>query len=161
MTSPSTVRLNGYVTIHSALTGRSHAELEDVLGFAPGTLSTGFRLYQLAEPVGPNDFAWKDRTRYSDGWHFDASIGEYVQRADELRAHLGKRLNYDDAVVDREVAAFQVAQVRKLNVRSGPGRIVKILPNARPGSYPDSTFSDIPQWRLIHKKLFVFSGAVV
>ena len=148
MTSPSTAKLSGYVTTHKALAGRTHAALEDILGFAPGTLSTGFRLYQLAEPVGPNDFSWKDRTRYSDGWHFDSSIGEYVQRGDELRAHLGRRLNYDDAVVDRELAAFQVAQFKKLNVRSGPGRIVKLLPNTRASAFPDSSFTNVPQQRL-------------
>src|SRR5688500_16331027 len=138
MASTSNLELNGYVTTYSAVAGRSHAELEDVLGFAPGTLSNGFRVYQLSEPIGPNDFVWKDRTRYSDGWHFDPSIGESVQRADELRAHLGKQLGYDEAVVDRELAAFQVAQLNKLNVRSGPNRIVKILPNAKSNSFPDS-----------------------
>ena len=99
------------------------------MGFAPGTLSNGFRVYQLAEAIGPNDFVWKDRTRYSDGWRFDPSIRAYVQRLDDLREHLGKKFRYDEAVVDRELAAFQVAQVGKLNVRSGPNRIVKIRPN--------------------------------
>ena len=161
MASASNLQLDGYVTTYSAVAGRSHTELEDVLGFATGSLSNGYRVYQLSDPIGPNDFVWKDRTRYSDGWHFDPSIGEYVQRSDELRAHLGKKMGYDETGVDRELAAFQVAQVNKLNVRSGPKRIVKILPNAKPSSFPDSGFRNIPQWRLIHKKLFVFVGTSV
>ncbi len=161
MTSISSLQLSGYVTTYSAVAGRSHAQLEEVLGFASGTLSNGFRVYQLSEPIVPTDFVWKDRTRYSDGWHLDPSIGEYVQRVDELRAHLGKNLGYDEGLVDRELASFQVAQVNKLNIRSGPGRIVKILPTAQSRSFPDSPVRNIPQWRLTNKKLFVFVGTAV
>jgi hypothetical protein len=161
MASTSSLKLDGYVTTYRAVVDRSHAELEDVLGFAPGTLSKGFRVYQLAEAIGPNDFVWKDRTRYSAGWRFDPSIGEYVQRVDELRAHLGKNLRYDERVVDRELAAFQAAQVGKLNVRSGPNRIVKILPNGKSSDFPDSGFRNIPQWELTNKKRFVFVGTAV
>jgi hypothetical protein len=153
--------LRGYVTTYRAVAGRSHAELADVLGFAPGTLSNGYRVYQLSEPVGPGDFAWKDRTRYSAGWHFDPAIGEYVQRADELRAHLGKRHGYDEGQVDRELAAFQVQQVQKLNVRSGPDRIVKVVPTQAGSDYPDSGFRNIPQWVLKNRKKFVFIGTSV
>ena len=43
MASTSSLKLDGYVTTYKAVVDRSHAELEDVLGFAPGTLSNGFR----------------------------------------------------------------------------------------------------------------------
>lgn len=158
MVTTSLQQLKGYVTTYSAVAGRSHAELEDVLGFGPGVLSAGLRAYQLSESVGPTDFEWKDRTRYSGGWHFDPSISEYVQRADELRAHLGKQRRYDEVVVDTELAAFQLAQLKKLNVRCGPDRIVKVIPNANANSYPDSGFRNVPQWRLKSEKLFVFIG---
>src|SRR5687767_12314600 len=114
MTLHPPLSLSGYVTTCSAVTGRRHAELEDVLGFARGTLSAGLRVYQLSDPVGPNDFVWKDRTRYSDGWRFNSSIGECVQRADELRAHLGKQRGYDETAVDEDLAAFRAVQLEKL-----------------------------------------------
>jgi hypothetical protein len=161
METTSRQQLNGYVTTYSAVAGRSHAELEDVLGFAPGAFSNGLRAYQLSEPIGPNDFEWKDRTRYSGGWHFDPSITEYVQRADELRAHLGKQRGYEEVVVDRELAAFQLAQLKRLNVRSGPDRIVKVVPNGKANSYPNSEFRNIPQWRLKSDKQFIFIGTSV
>jgi hypothetical protein len=153
--------LRGYVTTYRAVAGRSHAELADVLGFAPGTLSKGYRVYQLSEAVGPKDFEWKDRTRYAAGWHFDPTIGEYVQRTDELRAHLGKRHGYDEGHVDRELSDFQVKQMQKLNVRSGPDRIVKVVPEQAGSDYPDSAFRDVPQWVLKNRKKFVFVGTSV
>lgn len=152
---------SGYVTTFSTIAGRTHEQLEALLGFSVGTLSSGMKVYQLRDAVGPNDFVWKDRTCYSDGWHFDPSVGEYVQRADELRAHLGKQLDYNEAAVDAELAAFQAAQVGKLNVRAGPGRIVKVVPNNKPIAYPDAFSRSSPQWRLTSRKKFIFIGAAV
>ena len=65
---------SGYVTTYASVTGKSGFALEQVLGFYPGALGKGFLVYQLAEPVALGDFEWKDRTAYSDGWHFDPAI---------------------------------------------------------------------------------------
>ena len=158
MTAIPTTKLKGYVTIFSAVTGQSHGELERRLGFGAGRLSNGYRAFQLSEPIGPDDFEWKDRTRYSGGWHYDPSIGEYVQRTDELRAHLGKKYGYDEKVVDRRIQDFRAAQLKRLNVRSGPNRVVKIIPNDPGTSFPDSPFEGIPQWNLTREKQFTFIG---
>jgi hypothetical protein len=158
MQSTSWVQLKGYVTTHRSVAGRSHAELANVLGLAPGALNNGYRVYQLDDYVGPGDFEWKDRTRYSDGWHFDRAIAEYVQRADELRAHLGKRHAYNESVVDHELAVFWVDQLLKLRVRSGPDRIIKVVPDDEGSAYPDSELRNIPQWKLKNRKQFVFIG---
>lgn len=153
--------IKGYVTTYSAVAGLSHANLEVSLGFASGTLAHGYRAYQLSSPVGPNDFEWKDRTKYSGGCRYDISIGEYVQRADELRANLGKRHGYIEAVVDDNLAAFRASQGKKLTVRSGPERIVKIVPNVEGTTFPDSPLGNIPQWRLIVDKVFTFVGTSI
>lgn len=160
MTNPD-LSTKGYVTTYSAVAGLNHAQLEDALGFATGVLATGYRVYELASPVGPNDFEWRDRTRYSDGWRYEHSLGACVRRTDELRADLGKKHGYDDAVVDRALAAFKAAHAEKLNVRSGPQRIVKIVPNLRGAEYPDSSYRDIPQWELTVQKAFRFVGTSI
>jgi hypothetical protein len=154
-------QMNGYVTALSFIAGLSHAELANALGFAVGTLSNGYRVYQLAAPVGPDDFEWKDRTRYSAGWRGDRSLGYKVRRVDELRAEFGKQHSYDEAAVDRSLAAFHAAQLEKLQVRSGPDRIVRIVPNLRPSSYPDSDWRDVPQWELKNEKRFIFVGTSI
>jgi hypothetical protein len=78
-----------------------------------------------------------------------------VQRRDELRAALGKLNNYDERATDMAIERILRAELVKLNVRSGPGRIVKVVPKQRPGGYPDSDFHDIPQWELKVEKPFV------
>lgn len=161
MGSSSSLSTKGYVTTYRAVAGRNHADLEKALGLASGDLSNGYRVYQLADPVGPNDFEWKDRTRYSDGWRADRRIGYYVRRTDELRADLGKKHGYDDAVVDKKLADFQATETKKLNVRSGPDRIVKIVPNAKGTAYPDSPCGNIPQWKLVVDKAFTLVGTSV
>lgn len=153
--------LKGYVTTYSSIAGRSHAELANVLGLGVGALKNGYKVYQLVESVGAGDFDWKDRTRYSDGWRFNPAIDEYVQRADELRAHLGKLHGYDENVVDTQLSLFRLDQLHKLNIRSGPERIVKVVPDGRVSDYPDSEFRDIPQWKLKNPKQFVFIGTSV
>lgn len=159
-------QLQGYVTTLTSITGRVSSEVEKSLGFAPGSLCGGYRVYVLIDQVARDDFEWKDRTRYSDGWHFDPEIREYVQRRDELRANLGKRLGYDEQAADATLREFMTRQVQRLNVRSGPERIVKVVPAGPIGAFPDSPLPGVPQWRLLFKKRFrvyaeVGPGAIV
>ena len=97
--------LSGYVTTWWVIAGKTPDHLEDALGFERGALRAGYRVYRLAEMVGPKDFEWKDTTRYSGGWSYDADCDEWVQRQDLHRWTLFKRNNFDamkaDAAFDR------------------------------------------------------------
>jgi hypothetical protein len=147
-------RFPGYVTTLASISGRTADQLELALGLGAGSLAAGFYVFALAEPVGLGDFEWKDRTTYSDGWHFDSSIGEYVQRRDELRAHLGKLHSYNEASTDRKIRELMEVQLKRLNVRVGPQRIIKVLSKGRVATFPDSPHRNVPQWKLVVPKLF-------
>jgi hypothetical protein len=144
----------GYVTMLQSLLNKPTDKLENILGFGAGTLELGYYVYQLVGEVTLADFDWKDRTTYSDGWHFDSWVGEYVQRQDELRAHLGSKLRYNEQAVDSRLALFKMEQRDRLNVRTGPKRIVKVIPKDRATEFPDSTDRSTPQWRLKVEKEF-------
>jgi hypothetical protein len=153
VTVGSTRSFKGYVTILAAVRGKRPREIEQALGFSPGMLSDGYFIYELISPVTAADFEWKDRTKYSDGWHFDRSIEEYVQRSDQLRFQLWKRSGWDEKVSEVELRRFMEDQQRRLNVRVGSERIVKIVPRRR-GTFPDSDVRNIPQWKLAVSKIF-------
>ena len=152
-----TVNTAGYVTTWSAIAGKGAEALEEALGFAPASLSAGFAVYTLLEPVRAEEFEWKDRTAYSNGWHYDASIAEYVQRRDELRAHFGRRTGWDEVASDEQLTLFMDRQLRRLNVRVGSERIVKLRPLMAVSHYPDSPLRRVPQWRLTKPKHFVLA----
>jgi hypothetical protein len=71
---PKWDRKGGYVTQWSALKHLSILALENALGFGPGALNDGYAVYGLADRVDVGDFEWRDRTRYSGGWHADPTI---------------------------------------------------------------------------------------
>ena len=150
---------SGYVTTLRSITRRTPHQVADALGLHPSALTFGYIVYALVEPVRVEDFEWKDQTAYSDGWHFDPTIGEYVQRADELRASLGKRHRNDEATVDARLRALMATHVTRLNVREGPERIVKVAARQAsfvlPDSFPDAPLRGVPQWRLRTRKKFV------
>jgi hypothetical protein len=152
--------LRGYVTTLASITGKTAPDVERSLGFAPGALAAGFVVYALADEIALRDFEWKDQTTYSGGWHYDRTIDEYVQRQDELRAHFGKLNNYDEAATDAKLLELMQLQVKRLNVRSGPKRIVKVLPKGPVSSFPDSPFRNVPQWQLKVPKAFTFLADV-
>ena len=149
-----TFRFRGYVTTYRCVAGKNAADLERALGFGAGSLGAGYALYQLCEQINLEDFEWKDRTAYSAGWHYDPSIQEYVQRSDELRAQLGRESSWSESATDLKIEAFMELQVKRLNVRSGPDRIVKVLPNKAGDRYPDSRLRNVPQWKLKCLKSF-------
>ena len=151
------LKLAGYVTTLGSIAGRPSEELEDVLGFNRGALKAGYRVYRLAELIAPGDFEWKDRTRYADGWHYDSTIGEYVQRQDERRWSFRKRSDYDGNKGDAEFDGFIREQRRLLNVRTGWAQIVKVVPNVRPTGFPDSEARNVPQWYIDRKRPKAFT----
>ena len=161
--------LGGYVTQWSSLHSLGVRALEQALGFNSGALAVGYAVYGLADRVGPDDFDWRDRTRYSGGWHADPTIkwGSEdvvwsVQRIDELRAALGKRLNYDEARVDQNIAEMKHRWINEMSVCFGERRIVKVISNQRISEYPNSPLRGIRQWefrRDIRKRFeFMFAN---
>ena len=150
------LKMKGYVTTLGSIAGKSTLDLEKALGFNAGALKAGYTVYALVSFVTINEFDWRDRTRYSDGWHADPTIrfgsnpGTVwsVQRRDELRAALGKQNNYDESATDLAIERILRTELIKLNIRSGPNRIVKVVPRQSPTGYPDSEFRNIPQWEL-------------
>ncbi len=157
----------GYVTTLESILGKTGSELEQSLGYSAGRFSKGYNVYALTDTVHTGDFVWRDKTRYSAGWHPDSSIqfGSdpnavwSVQRRDELRAALGRKLNYDEKAVDSEIAKIMERRLAELNVRSGPKKIVKVVPlEKEPDGYPDAESGNIPQWELIVDKQFTFIG---
>ena len=153
----------GYVTTLGSVSGKSDAELASALGFNAGSLRAGYEIYRLVDPVFINEFDWRDRTRYSAGWHIDPTIrfGSSpnvqwgVQRRDELRAALGKQYNYNERLTDLAIERILSAELVKLNVRAGPGTIVKVRPKNSPSDFPDSPYRNIPQWELKVYKSFI------
>lgn len=148
-------QFNGYVTTMASIAGKSFGDLERSLGFGPSSLADGFYVYALVDIIGMSDFEWKDQTAYSDGWHFDPTIGEFVQRQDELRAQLGKLNQYNEAQTDEKIRAIMMRQLAQLNVRVGPERIIKVVAKQVMNLFPPSDFRRIPQWRLRNRKSFV------
>lgn len=158
MTSLQIRLMDGYVTTHAAIAGKNVRDLEQALGFLPGALTKGYRVYELISPVTMDEFEWKDRTRYSGGWHYDPPSNEYIQRHDQLRFHLAKSNGWNEAAADAQLKRFMEEHCVRLNVRTGPERIVKVDPLVKVqqgfDSYPDSPYLDIPQWRLKVAKTF-------
>jgi hypothetical protein len=155
--APRQMHMKGYVTTHDSIAGRSARDLEQALGFQIGSLNAGYHVYELSGAVALGEFEWKDRTSYSDGWHFDPTIQEYVQRPDELRAHLGKANGWDEAATDRKIEQFMRQQCLMLNQRSGPSRIVKIVARGKIAGFPDAPYRNIRQWKLTVPKLFALA----
>ena len=83
-----------------------------------------------------------------------------AQRFDELRAELGKLLNYNEGKVDLALARVMTAAQKRLNVRVGARRIVKLIARHPLPDFPDSPHDNIPQWELIKPKPFVLIAAV-
>jgi hypothetical protein len=146
--------MKGYVTIFDAVVGRSAIELEQVLGFYPGSLMSGYQIYGLSAPVCVGEFRWKDKTMFSGGWGNDASINESVQRDDELRFELWKASSWNETISEGQLKLFMASQCDLLNVRFGGSRIVKVVPLGVVLEYRDSEFNDVPQWELTVPKLF-------
>jgi hypothetical protein len=160
--SLESLKMTGYVTTVESIRGRTNFELEQALGFGEGTLAPGFDVYRLVEPVYKGDFVWRDKTRYSAGWHADpsvkfgpdSSVVWCVQRQDELRWALAKRHNFDDHAIDVEVQTIMLTSLDELNQRSGPKMIVKVKPRVPRGLYPNARAGNIPQWELVKEKQF-------
>jgi hypothetical protein len=157
-----TLKMTGYATTLESIKGRTNFELEQTLGFGEGTLGPGFDVYRLVEPVYMGDFVWRDKTRYSAGWHADpsvkfgpdSSVVWCVQRQDELRWALAKQHNFDDHAIDAEVRKIMQKSLDELKQRSGPKMIVKVKPRVSRGFYPNARAGNIPQWELVKEKQF-------
>lgn len=152
----------GYVTTYSSIARRSRSDIERSLGFDPARLQKGYTVYALVGIVTSREFIWRDKTRYSAGWHADPSItfDNYpdtiwcVQRRDELRAAMLKKYNGNERLADIEITRIIELAASRLNIRIGPQKIVKVVPKITYGNYPDADFCDVPQWELTVEKQF-------
>lgn len=155
----------GYVTTHASIAGKTTYELELTLGYQEGTLIPGYTLLELVDPiVSVKEFEWRDCTNHSAGWIFDAQSNEYVQCNDLKRAENGSKYDYDESKSDAEHLRFKRGHLNQLNVRSGPDRIVKVVPRAPKkgwAAFPDSPLNQIPQWELTVPKRFRLIAKVV
>ena len=170
--------LKGYVTQLQCLEEKNARDLAISLGYVPSALSEGYGLYFLLQYVGPTDFRWKDRSRFSAGLAVEQVAFRrngrmvmedvYVDRYDQLRAakdarNVAKRMAGEEHWPDDwEMDAFISMQQVMLNVRFGPRRIAKIVPNKRLGSndYPDAPGNGVPQWEIVTEKQFVCAANV-
>ena len=63
-------------------------------------------------------------------------------------------------MVDLEIDKLREKDLLALNLRTGPGKIVKVRPLTKlgPDDYPDSIVGNIPQWELTVPKQFSLVG---
>ena len=82
--------------------------------------------------------------------------------SDHLRAIFFKYSGYNEAKAESMFIQFRKEQLAHLNIRSGPRRIVKVIPKVKKdtGAFPDSKVKNIPQWRLKKEKKFVLIEVV-
>lgn len=155
---PEEMNSDGDVTTFESVAGLTTSELERNIGYERGRLSKGYHLYQLITPVGPNEFTWGHDTRYSGGFHdprepvLFQGTAYRVMRADELRYALLTKHKGDTRAAYAEFDSMMEAERSKLNVRTGPKRIVKVFPVIRHyetdnwwEQYPDSGIAGTPQ----------------
>ena len=119
--------VGGCITQDKFLKGRTLAELESILGYHQGRLSTGMTVVALLQIPGPNDF----------------KLLGYSQVA-EHRFNMPSQLDVDKLKQLVMNTAFAL---------DGPNRLVKVLPNTRHNNdlsdddqYPSG--QGIPQWKL-------------
>lgn len=153
------MKMHGDVTTYQSIAGYTAEMIERRLGFARGRLARGYKVYQLKEPVAVGDFVWGDRTLYSGGWHYQYGAAEYARRIDILRGEIGRRFGYDEAKVDAWLEDFLREQARKLNVRTGRQRIVKIVSEIAHDTgrfwldqYPNAGVRNVPQWTIVKNR---------
>jgi hypothetical protein len=150
----------GCVTTMRSIVGLRPQELESALGYGDYRLEGGFFVYALDEAVGPGEFQWLGTTHFSAGWYYDESIDEFIQIADQFRWTLYKQSGFHGEKSDRQFDASMEQERARLNVRSGPDRIVKVIPVFSGDKYPDSRHKNIPQWRLLKPKRFTLLAKV-
>jgi hypothetical protein len=163
------VELAGDVTTHEAIANLLAPTIEMKIGFRPGRLLQGYKIYALKDDVAAGDFIWGDQTLYSGAWKFDDDCEELVPVTALLRAKTGKQSSYNENASDAELNRLQLIETEKLNVKTGSGKIVKLVPNTPHDpdrklpwyiQYPDSKIAGTPQWKLIKKKKFVKIASV-
>jgi hypothetical protein len=163
------VRMTGYVTQLIWLINKSSQELERSLGYSSGSLSQGWALYVLTEGVGPRDFIYQGRSRYSGGMAYDRDATQQLRDVgmingnETMRVRRVDQLRYQMFVNTKDEMAFDCFLTNenvKLNQRKGSHRIAKLVPLSRVNDYPDSPGNGVPQWEIVVPKTF-FCIAVV
>lgn len=153
----------GYVTTLISVVRKPPRALSTACGFAPDRLDDGFALYFLAESVGRDEFLWRGYTRHSAGWVADAEavfngVQYMTQWADQARYRSVVVHGGDTTVANARFDSLLEREHKKLQVRAGSDRIVKVVPirNRQNEAYPDAPDdTNVPQWELMVPKFFV------
>lgn len=145
-------------------------ELERRIGYKAGRLRLGWYLLVLSESVSPGQFTWGDTTASSGGTdpnRTEEFNGQHyrIPVQDLKRADLYRDSGYDEGAAQAGLDSFLARQLDWLNDRSGPNRIVKVMPTIGHDAslfwldqYPDvAPGHGVRQWTLTQPKEFLVS----
>lgn len=137
-----THKAKGYVCILMSLCGKRPADLERLLGYAPGALTKGYKLGLLDETVGVDDFEFRAYTNAPDGVHTGSKDN----------AHERLKKSYSSHPIDQaQWKKLREQGAARLN-RKGAEQVCKVFPNTRPTGYPPG--DGIAQFELMVEKKF-------
>lgn len=120
----------GYFTWLKFLLDQSPAQLENRIGYSPGTLAAGWLLLSPRAPLAPNNIDLRGSSRWPDGKLPDGrQIGSVISSRSDLAEAQNKLASFFDQGMDRRPA--------------------KVRPNLCPQAYPAATPTGIPQFKLV------------
>ena len=137
------VALSGYVTKLRYCLGKSCAELDNILGFTPGTLDHGYWLCRLVEPVQPGCFALRGMTQFSGGKPAGARQTVHASMRDSLRSRA------TDRAVWKRVLGRAADQLNEQGIE----RTCRVVPMGPRKGYPAGR--GVPQWELLFERKFL------
>jgi hypothetical protein len=136
--APTTV-LTGFFTSQKWLRGRSLSELEGLLGYRPGRLSTkGASVYAFTRVPENWEFDLKGYTNVPGGMNIDPKWVAADLQASAYYARTGVRSS--ETVLKDNSRASMTA--------SGPNRLIKVKPLLLDPDDPYPPGKGIPQWRV-------------
>lgn len=138
----------GYVGLLISYLGKSADELDDAIGYQPGTLSSGYALGLLCESVGPREYLLRGYTHASGGKYSGDDKTTHTNLRNSLKTN-----PHDKKVWDRILESGAAM----LSGKTGE-KIVKAFPNRQSESYPAGR--GIPQWELTVPKRFLIVAIV-
>jgi hypothetical protein len=116
---------------------KNGAALETAVGFSPGSLKNGWKLFTPRLPLEATDIDLQASTRYSNGLMPDGRrIAEVLAARTDVAAARVKVASFFDRGLDR--------------------RPVKVMPNSKPTAYPSAPGVGLPQFKLLRRVEWVF-----
>lgn len=147
------INRKGNFTTARFILGFSSSDLERIVGFESGRLSSGYIIVSLAagEVIRPNDLELKASTRWSGG-----QVGSPGSTDKKEIEDLIKLRNQDVGHLKEKVCAFFAARGRNT-----PAKVIPRVPHSPGMLYPDAEALEpgirtgVPQFNLIVEKRFV------